>query len=97
MSKWRMKSIKHSGTCGERGTERQEPYYLARKNCLVEFLITNLEIGKPARLYYSPLEENHGNGILTSLVIDYRWHKENEEDIFVIETQNSIFSMKLLE
>ncbi len=30
MSKWKMCSIKHSGTCGERGTERQEPYYLER-------------------------------------------------------------------
>lgn len=97
MSKWKMCSIKHSGTCGERGTERQEPYYLARNNCLIEFLESDLNIGKPARLFYSPLEENHGNGILTSPVVDWKLHEENGEDMYILETQNSIFGMKLLE
>ena len=58
---------------------------------------SDLNIGKPARLFYSPLEENHGNGILTSPVVDWKLHEENGEDMYILETQNSIFSMKLLE
>ncbi len=68
-----------------------------RNNCSVEFLESDLSIGKHVKLYYSPLEENHGNGILTSPVVNWKLHEENGEDMYILETQNSIFSMKLLE
>ena len=97
MAKWKMKSIKHSGTCGERGTDRQEPYYLARNNCTVEFEISELKIGYPVVLYYSPKEEYHGNGILTSKLSKFEEYKENGEVFIKIETENSIFLMKAVD
>lgn len=94
MTKWQMKSIKHSGTCGERMRERQEPYYLARNNCKVEFDYDELKVGQPAVLYYSPKEENHGNGILTSIVTK---KLGCDKEYCSFETENSIFILKRLE
>lgn len=89
MARWKMKSIKHSGTCGERGTDRQEPYYLARGNCEITFDIGHIKIGYPAILYYLPIEDYHGNGIRTSNVVEYH----RTANTFVMETENSIFEM----
>lgn len=91
MSKWRIKSIKHSGSCGERGTERTEPYYAARNKCLVEFDYDDLRIGQPAILYYSPREENYGNGIRTSLI---KRKLYCDEFFCSFETENSIFTFE---
>lgn len=74
--------------------EWQELYYLARNNCKVEFDYDELKVGQPTVLYYSPKEENHGNGILTSIVTK---KLGCDEEYCSFETENSIFTLKRLE
>lgn len=95
MSKWKIKSIKHSGTCGKRGTERTEPYYAARNRCMVEFDYDDLKVGQPAILYYSPRKENYGNGICTSFVKSIL--PNSFDKTCILETENSIFKLECLE
>lgn len=93
MSKWKMKSIKHSGARGERGTERQEPFYLARNRCEVEFELEDVIPGQRAVLYYAPKKMYDGNGILVSTVIDKELHLDGT---LTIETKNSIYEMECM-
>lgn len=90
MSKWKMQSIKHSGTCGERGTNRQEPYYLARNRCEMEFEECDIIPGTRPVLYYAPRDKYDGNGMLLSTVKD----KKLSDGILTIETRNTIYTMK---
>lgn len=94
MNTWKMLSIKHTGKLGKRGTERQEPYYLARNRCEVSFDVSNIVIGKRALLFYSPVEEYGGNGILTSPVVSIDFLVE--DGILILETENSIYEMALI-
>lgn len=94
-----MKSIKHSGSFGKRGTERQEPYYLARNRCEVEFDLEDIIPGRRAVLYYAPREMYDGNGILVSEIVKVNhirnyYDKTFLNDSVIVETENSIYELE---
>lgn len=91
-----IKSIKHSGTCGERGTERTDDGYPQRIGRVVKLDMNYIEIGYPLLIQY--IRDSDGTsmrfGLLkTSCVKNYITIDDLEGIIkyITIETENSIF------
>ena len=49
---YKIARIQHSGTCGERWTDREDGRYIHRVGRTVELDVENIEVGIPMTLYY---------------------------------------------
>ena len=96
---YKIKSIKHSGTCGERGTERTDGRYPLRIDRIVELNIDDIEIGYPLMIRYvrdsddTPMKFSF---LKTSYVTSVNSvGKISRNSLFVVvETENSIFEFE---
>ena len=89
MGVYRVKSIKHTGTMGERGCERQDDLYPERK--LRILLVDENRITKGERLFVECLG-NFMKSMITSPVVDYRIYGNR----LTIETENSVYRLERL-
>ena len=96
---YKIKSIKHSGTCGERGTDRTDNRYPLRIGRVVELDINYIEIGYPLLLQYvkdydgTPMKFSllKTSKIKNCIIID---DLEGITKYVMIETENSIFEFE---
>lgn len=96
---YKIKSIKHSGTCGERGTDRTDDRYPQRIGRVVELNIDDIEIGYPLLIRY--IKDSDGTSmkfslLKTSCVKNYITIDDLEGIVkyITIETENSIFKFE---
>ena len=97
MSYYRIKSLVHSGTKGERYTPRTDGRYPLRINRIIELndhpFNGDIKLGE--RLLMKYIKDENGNdyaGVLaTSLVVDWDYSSENE---IWVETRNSIYELE---
>lgn len=93
---YKITSIKHSGTCGERGTDRIDDRYPQRIGRVVKLDIDYIEIGYPLIIQY--IIDSDGTSmkfslLKTSCVKNYITINDLEGIVkyITIETENSIF------
>lgn len=91
-----IKSIKHSGTCGERGTERTDDGYPQRIGRVVKLDMNYIEIGYPLLIQYIRDSDDTSmrfNLLKTSNVKNYIVSDDLEGIVkyITIKTENSIF------
>ena len=91
-----IKSIKHSGTCGKRGTERTDDGYPQRIGRVVKLDMNYIEMGYPLLIHY--IRDSDGTSmrfslLKTSNVKNYIVADDLEGIVkyITIETKNSIF------
>ena len=96
---YKIKSIKHSGTCGERGTERTDDGYPQRIGRVVKLDMNYIEIGYPLLIQY--IRDSDGNSmkfslLKTSNIKNYIITDDLEGIVkyIMIETENSIFEFE---
>lgn len=96
---YKIVSIKHSGTCGKRGTERTDGRYPLRIGRVVKLNIDDIEIGYPLLIRY--IKDSDGTSmkfslLKTSCVKNYITVDVLEGIVkyITIETQNSIFEFE---
>jgi len=96
---YKIKSIKHNGTCDECGTERTDDRYHQRIGRVVELNIDDIEIGYPLLIRY--IKDPDGTSmkfslLKTSCVKNYITVDDLEGIVkyITIETQNSIFEFE---
>lgn len=99
---YKIKSIKHSGTCGERDTDRTDGRYPLRIGRVVELDVDYIEIGFPLILRY--IKDSDGTPMKFSLLktsdvvqvtsIGELW--TNPLDV-IVKTENSIFEFERVE
>lgn len=96
---YKIVSIKHSGTCGKRGTERTDGRYPLRIGRVVKLNIDDIEIGYPLLIRY--IKDSDGTSmkfslLKTSCVKNYITVDDLEGIVkyITIETQNSIFEFE---
>lgn len=99
---YKIKSIKHSGTCGERDTDRTDGRYPLRIGRIVKLDMGDIEIGYPLVVRY--VRNSDGTPmrfslLKTSNVVSVNSVGEIECDplFIVIETENSIFEFERVE
>lgn len=90
---YRIKSIKHSGKKGERGTDRTDDRYPMRIGRTVE--VTPFDIVPGVPLWINYLKDSDGSDysnmtLRTSFVVDV----DGNDDLFTVETNNSIFEFE---
>jgi len=92
MYTYKIKSIRHSGTCGVRGENRTDGFYPLRigVKCTVPFL----EIGEPVLLDYPPDERGYELPYMLRTSILQAYSETNINLMF--ETSNSIFELEKL-
>lgn len=93
---YKITSIKHNGTCGERGTDRTDGRYPLRIGRVVKLDIDCIEIGYPLLIRY--IKDSDGTSmkfslLKTSCVKNYITIDDLEGIVkyITIETENSIF------
>ena len=93
---YKIESIKHNGTCGERGTDRTDDRYPLRIVRVVKLDIDCIEIGYPLLIRY--IKDSDGTSmkfslLKTSCVKNYITIDDLEGIVkyITIETENSIF------
>ena len=96
---YKIKSIKHSGTCGERGTERTDGIYPLRIDRIVELNIDDIKIRYPLVIRY--IRDSDGTPMKFSFFktsdvknVKSYFVTDDLEGIvkyIIIETENSIF------
>ena len=94
---YKIKSILHSGSCGERGTPRTDNYNLQRLNRIIKFddhvCNGDIQVGLPMMAQY--IEDVNGNtipwGFCTSTVVDWDYI---HHDTIRVETQNTIYEFE---
>ena len=96
---YKIKSIKHSGTYGERGTDRTDGRYPLRIDRIVDFDIKDIEVGYPLLLQY--IKDYDGTPMKFSLL-----KTSNIVEVtnigelgisplsVIVETENSIFEFE---
>lgn len=86
-------SIKHSGTCGERGTDRIDDRYPQRIGRVVKLDIDHIEIGYPLLIRYIDGTSMKFSLLKTSCVKNYITINDLEGIVkyITIETENFIF------
>lgn len=96
---YKIKSIKHNGTCDECGTERTDDRYHQRIGRVVELNIDDIEIGYPLVIRY--VKDSDGtpmkfSSLKTSYVTSVNCAgKISRNSLFVVvETENSIFEFE---
>ena len=96
---YKIKSIKHNGTCDECGAERTDDRYPQRIGRVVELNIDDIEIGYPLLIRY--IKDSDGTSmkfslLKTSCVKNYITVDDLEGIVkyITIETQNSIFEFE---
>lgn len=96
---YKITSIKHSGTCGKRGTERTDGRYPLRIGRVVKLNIDDIEIGYPLVIRYA--KDSDGTPmkfsfLTTSYVTSVNCAgKISRNSLFVVvETENSIFEFE---
>ena len=96
---YKIKSIKHSGTCGERGTERTDDGYPQRIGRVVKLDMNYIEIGYPLLIQY--IRDSDGTSmrfslLKTSNIKNYIVTDDLEGIVkyIMIETENSIFEFE---
>lgn len=92
MCTYKIKSIRHSGSCGMRGEIRTDGFYPLRIGtlCTVPFL----EVGEPVLLDYPPDQCGYE---LPYILRTSRLKAYSETDInLMFETNNSIFELEKL-
>ena len=94
---YKIKSIKHSGTCGWRGTERTDGRYPLRIGRVVSLEYKCLETGYPLVIRY--MKDSDGSPmrfslLKTSNVIDFKIEFRSYDLYVVVETENSIFEFE---
>lgn len=97
--KYRIKSILHTGTYGEKNTLRTDGKYPSRTGRVVEFDERDIVDGFPLYMYY--ITDDNGNeyeginvrryALRTSSVIDWDYVYD---DVIRIETINSIYELE---
>lgn len=96
---YKIKSIKHSGTCGERGTDRTDDRYPQRIGRVVKLDMNYIEIGYPLLIQY--IRDSDGTSmrfslLKTSNIKNYIVTDDLEGIVkyIMIETENSIFEFE---
>ena len=96
---YKIESIKHSGTCGKRGTERTDGIYPFRIGRVVKLNIDDIEIEYPLVIRY--VKDSDGTPmrylvLRTSFVKSFEYSKDKNGEITCInvETENSIYEFK---
>lgn len=104
---YKIKSIKHSGTCGERGTERTDDGYPQRIGRVVKLDMNYIEIGYPLLIHY--IRDSDGTSLIHSDGTSMRFSLLKTSNIknciiiddlegivkyIMIETENSIFEFE---
>lgn len=96
---YKIKSIKHSGTCGERGTERTDDGYPQRIGRVVKLDMNYIEIGYPLLIQYIRDSDDTSmkfSLLKTSNIKNYIVADDLEGIVkyIMIETENSIFEFE---
>lgn len=95
---YKITSILHSGSCGERGTPRTDGRYPSRLNRIIEIndhvCNGSIQIGYPIVAKY--IKDKNGNDLWqyyfhTSLVVDWDFICE---DVIRVETLNTIYEFE---
>lgn len=94
MTQYRIKSISHSGTHGNRGTARTDGRYPKRIGRIVELEYKKLVLGTPLILTY--LKDENGNDYSGMYLRCSRIQSIHfvTEKLFVVETMNSIYEFE---
>lgn len=97
MKFYKIKSILHSGTKGERGTPREDGRYPLRIGRIVELDVNDIKEG--TRLILNYVKDENGNDysryyLLCSVVKDWDYVYDNR---IRIETNNSIYELEEVE
>lgn len=93
---YKIKSIKHIGTCGERDTDRTDDRYPLRIGKVVKLNIDHIEIGYPLLIRYIDGTSMKFSLLKTSCVKNYITIDDLEGIVkyITIETKNSIFEFE---
>lgn len=94
MAQYRIKSISHSGSRGNRGTARTDGRYPTRIGRIVELEYKKLVLGTPLILNY--IKDENGNDYRGMYLRCSRIQSIHivTEKLFVVETMNSIYEFE---
>lgn len=99
---YKIKSIKHSGTCGERDTDRTDGRYPLRIGRIIDLNIKDIQVGAPLVIKY--VRDTDGASmrwqvLRTSSVFNIEVDScfNSEPIIKSIETHNSVFEFERVE
>ena len=88
---YKIARIQHSGTCGERWTDREDGRYIHRVGRTVDLNLENIEVGIPMILYY--VKDQDGSDYSGYILATSRVKRiyVPDDNTVIIETRNSIF------
>ena len=88
---YKIARIQHSGTCGERWTDREDGRYIHRVGRTVELDVENIEVGLPMIIHY--VKDRDGSDYSTFILATSRVKRLSvpDDNTVIIETRNSIF------
>lgn len=88
---YKIARIQHSGTCGERWTDREDGRYIHRIGRTVDLNVENIEVGIPMILHY--LRDQDGSDYSGYILATSRVKRiyVPDDNTVIIETRNSIF------
>ena len=88
---YKIARIQHSGTCGERWTDRTDDRYIYRVGRTVNIDIDDFDVGFPMILHY--LKDQDGSDYSDYILATSRVKRVSipDENTVIIETRNSIF------
>lgn len=83
--------IQHSGTCGERWTDREDGRYIHRVGRTVELDVENIDVGIPTTLHY--LNDQDSSDYSSFILATSRVKRVYvpDDNTVIVETRNSIF------
>lgn len=88
---YKIARIQHSGTCGERWTDREDGRYIHRVGRTVDLNLENIEVGIPMILYYvKDQDDSDYSGYILATSRVKRIYVPDDNTV-IIETRNSIF------
>ena len=88
---YKIARIQHSGTCGERWTDREDGRYIHRVGRTVELDVENILVGLPMIIHYIKDQDgsDYSSFILTTSRVKIL--SVPDDNTVIIETRNSIF------
>lgn len=88
---YKIARIQHSGTCGERWTDREDCRYIHRVGRTVELDLENIDVGIPMILHY--VKDQDGSDYSSFILATSRVKRVYvpDDNTVIVETRNSIF------
>lgn len=88
---YKIARIQHSGTCGERWTDREDRRYIHRVGRTVKLDVENILVGLPMILHYVKDQDGSDYGSFILATSRVKRVYVPDDNTVIVETRNSIF------